>query len=519
MIRTLACLLSAFVAASALAGADLLVFTDWRNARLVDPGTTATITAFVRNFGPDPASNLRLRLSLPALSRLESVQAIGGWICSGTDTEVTCTLPTLSVNRPGEAATGVTATVVLSSDPNGQISDAIAAVTSDTPDPSPLNNESRLQTITYRLLTVSSTADSGADSLRAKIDEANTRCNSEVPCKIKLDLPERSTIEPLTPLPSIRAHSLRIDGSRELEGDRRVELSGALLTRGNGLEIFSEGSPSNPIYIEIFGLAINRFPDYGVATISKGDANVYLEGLFVGTDVTGTVARPNGRGVGLFAPRMVVNLRHDVISGNVHSGIFDAISLATWLYSSLIGVGTDGRPLGNGNSGVFLYRGGIDIGSCTIANNGEFGVSIAHGAARASISANIYANGIIGIDWGLDGPSSGLSARRIPDPPSIADAVYDADKNETVITGTFDRASVLGPLIYIDLFANSARDNQGHAEGERFVARVTPSGLSFTARLKGDLRGQIMTATLSVGPYLDSVPILTSEFSEGVVAR
>ena len=51
------------------------------------------------------------------------------------------------------------------------------------------------------------------------------------------------------------------------------------------------------------------------------------------------------------------------------------------------------------------------------------------------------------------------------------------------------------------------------------VGRAAPKDLNFTARVKGDLRGQIMTATLNVGPYLDSAPILTSEFSEGVVAH
>src|SRR5207245_1888565 len=154
---------------------------------------------------------------------------------------------------------------------------------------------------------------------------------------------------------------------------------------------------------------------------------------------------------------------------------------------------------GNGNSGVFIFRRGIDIGGCTIANNGQFGVSIAHEVARASIGgSNIYANGTLGIDWGLDGPSSGLAARRIPDPPSIADAVYDPAKNETVITGTIDSASVFGePLIHVEFFANSSRDNQGRAEGERFLTSFTPNGLNFTARAKGDLRGQIITATLN----------------------
>ena len=89
-----------------------------------------------------------------------------------------------------------------------------------------------------------------------------------------------------------------------------------------------------------------------------------------------------------------------------------------------------------------------------------------------------------------------------------------------MITGTIDSASVFGePLIHVEFFANSLRDNQGRAEGERFLTSFTPNGLNFTARVKGDLRGQIITATLNVGPYLDSVPTLTSEFSEGVTAH
>ena len=71
----------------------------------------------------------------------------------------------------------------------------------------------------------------------------------------------------------------------------------------------------------------------------------------------------------------------------------------------------------------------------------------------------------------------------------------------------------------MEVFASHSRDIQGRAEGERPVDRVTPNQLTFSAHAKGDLRGQIMTATLNVGPYLDGAPTLTSEFSEGFVAH
>src|SRR5205085_507441 len=125
--------------------------------------------------------------------------------------------------------------------------------------------------------------------------------------------------------------------------------------------------------LEMFGLAINGFPDFGIAVTGNGYSTANFEGLFIGTDVTGTIARPNGRGIGLFAPGSNVSIRSDVISGNVHSGVFNWTSFTTWIYSCLVGVGSDQRPLGNGNSGIFDFAGGIDVGNCVIANNGQFG--------------------------------------------------------------------------------------------------------------------------------------------------
>jgi uncharacterized repeat protein (TIGR01451 family) len=523
MARLLSYVLSTLIAVSALANADLIVFTDSRNAYLVDPGTTATLIVNMRNKGPDPAENVTLHFPFPPASRLVSLETSDGWTCSANDAGAVCSRATFQPNGLNEAGQHVTATVVLSSDPNGFAWRDEATLTSDTPDQFQSNNMNQITAIAYRMLTVDSTDDSGPGSLRATIADANARCADGVPCKMTFNVPANSTIAPLSPLPAISAGWLRIDGNRTLDGDRLVELSGVDLEHGNGLEIRSAADPHNPLDLEIFGLAINSFPDFGVATTGSGDGNVNLEGLFIGTDVTGTLARPNGRGIGLFNPRNNVNVKQNVISGNVHSGIFDWNSGGLWLSNSLIGVGTDGRALGNGNSGVFEFRGGgMDIYGCTIANSGQFGVSIEPEVRRASIEGTrIFANGITGIDWGLDGPSMGLAARNIPDPPAVTDAVYDPAKNETAINGTIDAASMrLGPLVYVQLFASHSRDNQGRVEGETVLTTVVafPAG-TYSARVKGDLRGQIISATLNVGPYLDSVPTLTSEFSEGVVAH
>ena len=513
MTRLAAYALSSIIAISALANTDLIIFTEeFSSTRFAEPGSTAMFTVFIRNNGTDAAQNVTLTVPLPPGSTLQTLQPPDGWTCKATDAQVVCTIATLPPSGFTSSPAFVKAVVLLSPDPNGFIFDATATITSDTPDSIPLNNETRVFTTVYRLMRVNTTADSGPGSLRAAIEEANARCAAGVPCKIKLDVPRYSTFEPLTPLPAIEAGLLAIEGNSGRSGDRAFELSGARLTHGTGLNINSTADPHHQLFIQIADLAINNFPDYGVAVTGPGDAIVYLMGLFIGTDITGTVARPNGRGIAVDAPRIQLHVGGNVISGNTHSGIFGWNLGTLWLSDSLIGVGSDGRALGNGNSGVFAYRGSMDISGTTIANNGQFGVSIEPNAPRASIAfTNIFANGILGIDWGLDGPGSSPIV-----PPLISDAIYDPAKIQTVITGTIAATS---PLMYVEIFASRARNNAGRAEGEHGIARVPPFGQTFTARVPGDFRGQIITATLSTGPYADSVPLLTSEFSEGVVAH
>ncbi len=327
MLRRLLFALIPLVSISALGGADISVFIGSRNSYLVDPGTTATFTAIVHNHGTEVARNLTLRLPLPPGAKLVDLQS-GSWSCSGTDSEVICTLPELAPTVLFADGPRVTVTAMLSTDPNGMVSTGFATVTSETADDLLTNNQDVVQTIIYRMLTVNSTADFGAGSLRAAITDANARCLGDVPCKMTIDLPALSTIEPLAPLPAIAAHVLRIEGNNTLTGDRRIELSGARLSSGNGLEIRSAGEPNSPFFFQIFGLAINRFPDYGVAVVGDGYAMMYLDGLFVGTDVTGTLPLPNGRGIGIFAPKAGINADNNVVSGNFHSGIFAAMVIA-----------------------------------------------------------------------------------------------------------------------------------------------------------------------------------------------
>jgi uncharacterized repeat protein (TIGR01451 family) len=529
MVRTLSFFLCALVAASAFANAELWLSIYSENSHLVDPGTVAVYRAMVRNTGNEPARNVVLHLPLPPGSDVRSITTTAGWMCSVAGSEVVCTLPELAVTGLSfDDVPRVSVSVALPSDPNGLFFNSLAKATSDTLDINRGYNVSAVQAVVYRILSVTTTADSGAGSLRAAFDDANARCADGVPCKMNFDLPPYSRIEPMTPLPPLAPGWLLIEGNSQLAGDRAVELSGVRLSNGNGIEIAANGTPKAPSSIELRGMAINGFPDYGVAVNGSGDAHVELRGLFIGTDPTGNEARPNGRGIGLFAPRSQVLLYNNLIAGNRHSGVFDWTSLSFQIRGSKVGIGSDDRPLGNGNSGVFAFRGQMVIEGCRIAHNGQFGVSISTKVQWASIlGTSIFDNGILGIDWDLDGPSSGLAAMLIPDPPAITDAFFDAATNETFVTGTIDRATATlpGQIRYVDVFANRTRNARGHAEGERLLRSAnwitpTPDGsYTFTTRLPGDLRGQIITATMQIGPWADGYPLFTSEFSEGVTVH
>ena len=145
--------------AALLASADLILFTDARNNYLVDPGSTATYIAY--NNGTETAQNLVLEFPSPQGSKFVSLDATGGWTCAANDAEMLCTMAELPAMKFGDQPTRARATVVLSSDRNGFFSSSIATVTSRTPDSVPLNNQSQISTIVYRMLSVSSTADSG----------------------------------------------------------------------------------------------------------------------------------------------------------------------------------------------------------------------------------------------------------------------------------------------------------------------------------------------------------------------
>ncbi|MCP4661075.1 MAG: hypothetical protein GY856_37205, partial [bacterium] len=133
-------------------------------------------------------------------------------------------------------------------------------------------------------LTVISTGDSGAGTLRDALEQANT---DGVPTVIVFDpLPAGSTISPLSPLPPLLEGNTTIDA--DLDDDDcipDIELDGSLAGWSFGLEIYSSDNL-------VHGLVINRFEADGIF-LGRGAHGNVVECNYIGTDFSGTSPAPN----------------------------------------------------------------------------------------------------------------------------------------------------------------------------------------------------------------------------------
>ena len=378
------------------------------------------------------------------------------------------------------------------------------------------------------------------------------------PCKIAFRIAPAGaawqTIRPTTPLPSLLADDLIIDGSTQTRyyGDGNpagpeIEISGSLLGEtAHGLTL------SQACGGFVTGLAINAFPGNGIHVAGSGCASGQgnqvrtISGNYIGTDPTGTRAVPNGRGIyvgpessDFFAAAWI---SENVISGNRYSGIWVANGQYTKIFRNRIGLNAAlTAGLGNGSSGVYVETpgSGTDLGDNHIGFNGHAGVSLAPGTVNVQMTYNSFqANGSLAIDHGLDGVSSS-----VPDggehagtlrlhAPVILSARYDPVADTTVIEGTAGGSPYVGARsIFVTIFGNDAPDESGFGEGQYLLGRVDPDAEGhFTFTYRGRTPGPWIAATATSyhiwgfartpGPALDSrgggYATSTSEFGRTV---
>jgi hypothetical protein len=315
---------------------------------------------------------------------------------------------------------------------------------------------------------VTTTADSGAGSLRQAIIDANAAANDPIegPDLIRFNLGTGvHTITPLSPLPAI-TDAVDLDGSTDDGVTPSVELNGSSAGVGaNGLVLAS----SDPVFASfVTGLIINRFSGNGIRITGAGNG-VGIN--YIGTNAAGTAAGP-----------------------------------------------------GNGANGVLIESNGNFVTDNTIAFNGGAGIAVANTSSGNDLSINyIYKNAGLGIDLGIDGRTpndagdADTGANDLQNFPVIT-AVAPATAPATGVNVTVSVNST--PNTTLDISFYSSPDAEG--EGQNFLdhTEIVTDGTghkTFTYNLTGASMSDFITTTATRVFTLDDgsqFSINTSEFSD-----
>lgn len=395
------------------------------------------------------------------------------------------------------------------------------------------NNRQSLSLDVFRMFFVTSTADSGPGTLRDAFDGASRDCTTPAPCMIAFEIREPSetpwkTIHLRSPLRPMLAPYIMIDGAWQTEnvGDGNpdgpeIEISGDGVIPGDGITV-TVGCRA-----EVRGLAINGFGGNGVTMIdavvpcdSYFSTETDLHDLYIGTDPTGTLAKPNGlRGIASYFTRVqplvsTASIYDCVLSGNARSGIFIHSGSLT-IHGNRIGVKAHSDdPLPNGASGIYTagYNGWWwwtpPIYENVIAFNGDFGLAIDGHAGEIAWDRNrIWGNGNAAVDYGLDNRPT--NACQMP-APSIAAMRYDPSSDKTLIEGDI---KVVGSGLFVwgavSFYGSDTAGVRGLGDAQRPIGSVTVgmpmAGTSvpphFSTSIVGDHRGEWITAALTRYSY------------------
>jgi hypothetical protein len=254
--------------------------------------------------------------------------------------------------------------------------------------------------------TVRTLASSGPGSLADAIEDAEAGAHRRYGGRARVVFTVAGKISLGTALPAITV-PLEIDATTApgyAAGAPVVAIDGGDIVPV-GLEVGATAGDSR-----IFGLAVGGF---GTGIVLAGSESSICSD-FIGTDLTGTVADPNGVGLEINGDDETIGGARccggsgNLISGNEEDGIVN-LGSNNHIAGNLIGTDATGAaPLPNGGAGIrvgstataTLIGGSGEAGpGNTIAFNGGPGVLVEPGATGTQIIANsIFANDGLGIE-------------------------------------------------------------------------------------------------------------------------
>jgi len=525
-LKTISLVLAILVLAALPASATVSIFLSSQGSQQpVLPGTRVAWTLFAARSVQDTnteAVDVVITMTVPTV--LSNFTASGEqWNCS---TSTSSTNGTTVCSTSMTAATAFTKPMRVEFDApattDGGRFVVPATLATSLPNAHP-SISAALIVNTFRTFAVTTADDFGAGSLRDAIARANERCDFSVACLITFAGP--MTIEPQSPLPAMTACNITIDGgvafNTSQDVRRPVEISGTKAGFANGLEIRSGCG------VTLRGLTVNNFAQNGILLAGTKASNfpvqwaLSVEGCFIGTDTNASEARPNGlRGIAVESPFDSASIRNSTLSGNQRSGVAVWSASRTEIESCRIGVGREGRALGNGASGILINGGNASIHSA-VAYNRDFGIAVGPDAQHVSAGVDgLFANGVQDYDWGLNGPTRTDPASRMPPVPQLIDATYDPAKNRTIVRGILPaEGRHIGFHQYsVRIFESSGGRYLAQFPQINFSATVT-GDIPFTMNLTGDLRNRTLVGQTIYSQEIQEGDTDSSEISESIVAH
>ncbi len=224
--------------------------------------------------------------------------------------------------------------------------------------------------------------------------------------------------------------------------------------------------------------------------IDAGSGNT-IQGNFIGTDISGTVAVGNRGASGVVISRAASNLvggsqpgASNLISGNRGVGVSVGLPSATnnVIVGNLVGTDVNGtNALGNGGSGVEIFDasnnrigGRLSGEGNVIAHNGAGGVRLGSGTGLSVLGNRVFDNAGLGIDLAPSGVN--------PNDPGDSDTGTNRLQNYPVITSASRGSSdltVAGVLdgepsesYRLEFFASPDCDASGFGEGADFLGSL-----------------------------------------------
>lgn len=371
---------------------------------------------------------------------------------------------------------------------------------------------------------VTNTNDSGPGSLRQVMLDANANAGAD---NIRFQIPGTGpyTINLTSALPVVTSPVV-IDGTTQpgfgLAGTPLIVLNGG--GAGGGVAGLSITSGSTLVR----GLVIRNFGSNGILITGAG-GNV-IEGNYIGTDATGTVAQGNsGNGVQVIdSPNNTIGgqFPRNVISSNSGEGIRIDGALATGntIQGNFVGTSASGSAdLGNGASGIYIRKAPANsvIANLVSGNNGFAGVAICGnptscgggpaGTQTSDATGNIVQGNNIGTDGGGLNPlgNSGYGISIDSAPNTLVGGSIGANRIAFNGLATFQPGVVVfGPgATGNQILANSIHSNGG------LGIDLAPGGVTFN---DGNDGPTVSPFDGDTGPNgLQNFPELTSVLASG----